>query len=461
MTDSNFLGVNVETWILGAAIVLLVGIAHVGLGWWSRRRMRKAQSHPPAAGRSARLRYWIARGLSDAMPPVAFMLWLYGLSQACAMLLADLPESHWTARGLTAIASLRGLGALAGLAWLLARVAHTLEAMLASFANRTGSRWGEVLLPFAGKSLRFVLPMLALIIGTPALAFSDDAKQVIANLASLAFIGTAGLILVQLVEAMAQLVLRRYRIDVADNREARGVYTQVTVLKKIVIGVIAVLAIASMLMVFQPVRQLGTAMIASAGVAGIVIGFAAQKSLGTMLAGLQIAVTQPIRIDDVVIVEGEWGRIEEITLTYVVVRIWDLRRLIVPITYFIEQPFQNWTRASADILGAVFLHVDYAVPVNAVRQALTRILEASPNWDRKVNVLQVTDATERTLELRALASASDASKSWDLRCEVREKLVAFIQENYPRSLPRLRATLEAAPRAAHAGQRQAEPTDGI
>jgi small-conductance mechanosensitive channel len=223
-------------------------------------------------------------------------------------------------------------------------------------------------------------------------------------------------------------------------------YTQVMVLKKIAVGAIALFAIASMLMVFQSVRQFGTAIIASAGVAGIVIGFAAQKSLGTLLAGFQIAMTQPIRIDDVVIVEGEWGNIEEITLTYVVVRIWDLRRLIVPITYFIEKPFQNWTRTSADILGTILLQVDYGVPVDAVRQELTRILEASPNWDRKVNVLQVTDAKERTLELRALASSSDAGKSWDLRCEVREKLVAFIQKNYPDSLPRLRATLERVPR---------------
>jgi small-conductance mechanosensitive channel len=255
---------------------------------------------------------------------------------------------------------------------------------------------------------------------------------------------------VQFVDAMAQLVLSRYSLNVADNREARGVYTQVMVLKKIAVGVIAVFAIASMLMVFQSVRQLGTAMIASAGVAGIVIGFAAQKSLGTLLAGFQIAMTQPIRIDDVVIVEGEWGRIEEITLTYVVVCIWDLRRLVVPITYFIEKPFQNWTRTSAEILGSVFLQVDYGVPVDAVRQELTRILESSSNWDRKVNVLQVTDAKERTLELRALASSSDASKSWDLRCEMREKLVAFIQKNYPGSLPRLRTTFERVPRSEHA-----------
>jgi small-conductance mechanosensitive channel len=447
MPDWNavFLGVDLRTWLTGGAIVLLVAIAHLGLSWWTRRRARKHQDQAPAPGESPKVRYWIARGLSDAVPPIAFLLWLHGLLFASTMLLSDFPEDAWAARGIAALEWLRGVGTLAGLAWLLARVARTLEALLRSLASRTEASWDDVLLPFAGRALRLILPMLALILGTPALAVSEGAKQVIQNGVSMLLIGTIAFILVQFVNAMATLLLQRYRLDVADNREARGVYTQVTVLKKIAIGVIALFAIASMLMVFQSVRQFGTAMIASAGVAGIIIGFAAQKSLGTLLAGFQIAMTQPIRIDDVVIVEGEWGRIEEITLTYVVVRIWDLRRLVLPINYFIEKPFQNWTRTSSDILGTVFLQVDYAVPVDAVREEFTRILEASPNWDRKVNVLQVTDAKERTLELRALASSSDASKSWDLRCEVREKLVAFIQANYPDSLPRVRAVLENAP----------------
>jgi small-conductance mechanosensitive channel len=200
-----------------------------------------------------------------------------------------------------------------------------------------------------------------------------------------------------------------------------------------------------MLMVFDSVRQFGASILASAGIAGIVVGFAAQKSIATLLAGFQIALTQPIRVDDVVIVENEWGRIEDITLTYVVVRIWDLRRLVVPITYFIEQPFQNWTRSSADILGTVFLHVDYSMPLDALRAELTRILTASPYWDGKVNVLQVTEAREQTLQIRALASAADASLAWDLRCEIRERLVSFVQRNYPESLPRLR--FDAAPSA--------------
>jgi small-conductance mechanosensitive channel len=331
-----------------------------------------------------------------------------------------------------------------GLAWLLHRIARTVDALLRVIASRTEAKWDDVLMPFAGRALRLVLPMIALILGAPALRVAPEIKQLIQNFVSMLLVATIAVVLVQFVKAMEQLVLQHYRIDVADNRKARSVYTQVTVLRKIATSVIVLFAIAAMLMVFQPVRQLGTAMLASAGLAGIVIGFAAQKSLGTLLAGLQIALTQPLRIDDVVIVEGEWGRIEEITLTYVVVKIWDLRRLVIPINYFVEKPFQNWTRTSAEILGTVFLHVDYTVPVDAVRQELTRILDASDLWDRKVNVLQVTDVKNTTLELRALASAADAGKAWDLRCEVREKLVTFLQKNYPDSLPRVRAVLDKA-----------------
>lgn len=444
----TLLGAELRTWIMGGVVVLLVAIAHTALGWWTRRRTRLHKDAPLAPGESANARYWIARGLSDAVPPLALLLWLHGLVFAVSALLADYPDSTWIGRAQQAVGWLRGLGTLLGLAWLLARVARTIEALLRSFASRSEVGWDDVLLPVAGRALRLILPMMALILGTPALAVTDDAQQVIQNSVSLLLIGMVSFILIQFVNAMAQLVLRRYSLDVADNRRARGVYTQVTVLRKMAVAIVALIAIASMLMVFQPVRQLGTAMIASAGVAGIVIGFAAQKSLGTLLAGLQIALTQPIRIDDVVIVEGEWGRIEEITLTYVVVRIWDLRRLVVPITYFIEKPFQNWTRISADILGTVYMHVDYTVPVAALRAELTRILEASPHWDRKVNVLQVTDLKERTVELRALASAKDAGTAWDLRCEVREKLVAFVQANYPESLPRLRAVVSQAPATA-------------
>jgi small-conductance mechanosensitive channel len=447
MLESTFLGIEGRTWMVGGAVVALVAIAHVALHAWAKYRDRREHEASSAANERTGLRRWLARGLRDALPPIAALVWLHAICVVGTMLLSELPASTWTSRGVIALDGVRGFGTLLLLAWLLARVARTLQALLKTFAEHSDADWDDVMLPFAGRALRLILPLLALILGTPALAMSDDAQALVQNGISLALIATVGFVLMQFVDAMAQLVLRRYTLDVADNRRARGVYTQVMVLKKIAVAIIGVIAIASMLMVFQPVRQLGTAMIASAGVAGIVIGFAAQKSLATLLAGFQIAMTQPIRIDDVVIVEGEWGRIEEITLTYVVVRIWDLRRLVIPITYFIEKPFQNWTRTSADILGTVFLQVDYTVPVDAVRAELTRILEASSNWDRKVNVLQVTDSKEHTVELRALASSSDASKSWDLRCEVREKLIAFVQRNFPESLPRLRTRIEgmAAP----------------
>jgi hypothetical protein len=190
------------------------------------------------------------------------------------------------------------------------------------------------------------------------------------------------------------------------------------------------------------VRQFGVSLLASAGLAGVILGFAAQKSLTTLLAGIQIAISQPIRLDDVVIVEGEWGRIEEITLTYVVVRIWDQRRLIVPITHFLDNSFQNWTRTSAEILGTVYFHADYTVPMDKLRKHLKQVLENSPLWDGRVWGLIVTDAKEQTVELRALVSAENASKAWDLRCHVREEMITYLQQHYPDSLPRVRVSKE-------------------
>ena len=196
-------------------------------------------------------------------------------------------------------------------------------------------------------------------------------------------------------------------------------------------------AAALILMKFPSIQHLGTSLLASAGLAGLAAGIAARPMLSNLIAGMQLALTEPIRIDDAVLVEGEFGNIEEITTTYVVVRIWDQRRMVLPLAYFIEHPFQNWTLNSADLLGTVLVHVDYTVPVEEVRQELQRILEATPLWDRRVWNLQVTDATDSSVELRAMMSASGAGRLWDLRVHVREKLIAFLQ-TYPQSLPRVR-----------------------
>lgn len=294
------------------------------------------------------------------------------------------------------------------------------------------------------RPLQWIVILLVIRLVLPV-GLSGEYLAVAKHAFSLFFIGLVSLLLVKTVYILDEYVVSRFDVDIKDNLRARKIRTQLNVLKRIVTILVCILALGTMLMTFEKVRQLGTTILASAGIIGIVVGIAAQRTIGTFIAGLQIAFTQPIRIDDVVIVENEWGRIEEITLTYVVVKIWDLRRLIVPITYFIEKPFQNWTRVTADLLGTVYVYVDYTVPVEAVRVELQKILKDSELWDGKVCVLQVTNASEHTLELRALMSTPDASTAWSLRCHVREKIVEFIQKNYPESLPKLRASLKQLP----------------
>jgi small-conductance mechanosensitive channel len=257
----------------------------------------------------------------------------------------------------------------------------------------------------------------------------------------IAVVGVAWLI-IRIVRVMEDRVLARHDLFVKDNLQARKVHTQMKIVRRILVFVISIVALGVALMQYDSFRELGTGILASAGIAGLVVGLAAQKSISNLLAGLQIAITQPIRLDDVVIVEGEWGRIEEITLTYVVVRIWDLRRLVLPISYFIEKPFQNWTRVSADLLGTIYFYMDYGVPVDEIRAELLRILEASEHWDGKVHGVVVTNLTEKSMEVRALIRAEDSGKAWDLRCEVREKMMSYLQKNYPKALPRLRGELE-------------------
>lgn len=243
------------------------------------------------------------------------------------------------------------------------------------------------------------------------------------------------------IKVIKKLLLKKYNIDESDNLKSRKVLTQFNILQNVIIFMVVLFAIGAVLMSIDGIKRIGISIFASAGIAGLIIGLAAQKAIGAVLAGIQIAITQPIRIDDVVIAEKEWGWIEEITLTYVVVRIWDQRRLILPSTYFIENPFQNWTRVSADILGTVFLYTDYKVPFNALREETTRLLNETSLWDGRVNVLQVTDAKENTVEVRVLVSAKDSPTAWDLRVYLREKLIEFIQKKYPESLPRTRINI--------------------
>jgi len=317
--------------------------------------------------------------------------------------------------------------------------------LLKRVANRTTTSLDNKFIGRIRGAFRLLLPLLALsfVMSVYAMPFPDKIVAGLQSLTRILYIVSFAWILLGLLNYLQDLFLRRYSMDVEDNLQARRMHTQVNLFKKISAIIIVVLATAAILLQFDKLRHIGTGILASAGIAGIVIGLAAQKTIANLLAGLQLAITQPLRLDDVVVVENEWGRIEEMTLTYVTVRIWDQRRLILPISYFIENPFQNWTRKSADILGIVYLYVDYDAPVAAVREHLHTILKESQHWDGKVARLQVTDTTEKTLQLRALMSASDSGSAWELRCEVREKLIEFMKTKYPDSLPRFRASLRS------------------
>ncbi|TBR30737.1 MAG: mechanosensitive ion channel, partial [Reyranella sp.] len=231
----------------------------------------------------------------------------------------------------------------------------------------------------------------------------------------------------------------RADIDLSGDPLGRKHLTQVRVLRRVAATLVILVTVAAALMTFDSVKQYGVSLIASAGAAGLVVGLAARPLLTNLFAGIQIAITQPIRIGDAVIVEGEWGWVEEITGTYVVIKIWDWRRLVVPLSYFLERPFQNWTRQTTDLIGSVLLWVDYTVPVARIRAKLEEIVKTSELWDGQVVNLQVVDSSERAVQLRCLVSARTSPEAWDLRCEVREKLIAFLQDAYPGALPKQRA----------------------
>lgn len=337
-------------------------------------------------------------------------------------------------------AALAALGAL-GVALLAGLVVHWIAfRLLRRVAARTATEVDDAVVRFGPRPLRLLLPLLLVYLLLPAVRpdLPGGLARWLEILLGVALPLLFGWVLVAAVQVAESVALSRLDLQARDNLAARKMYTQVRILKRIALVVVVVVTLGVLLMSYERLRQIGTGLLASAGIAGIIVGFAAQKALGNLLAGFQIATTQPIRIDDVVIVEGEWGRVEEVTLTYVVVRIWDLRRLVVPISYFIETPFENWTRTSANLLGTVVLHVDYTVPVAAVREELHRILQASGLWDGEVWNLQVVGAGERTVELRALMSAPDSGTAWDLRCHVREKLLDYLQGEHPGALPRFR-----------------------
>ena len=313
--------------------------------------------------------------------------------------------------------------------------------------KRTAFRWDERLVGTVRAPARFFLALVVVGPLLELLRLSAPAQSVADQLRSTLLVIAVAWLATRFVRFVAETAQDTLASGVTDEGQLRGIRTQVVVLRRVASVIVVTVAAALVLTQFEVVRDVGMSLLASAGIAGIVLGLAAQKTISTLLAGIQLSITQPVRIGDTVIVEDEWGWIEEIHLTYVVVKVWDLRRLVVPIGRFLDQPFQNWTKVSPEILGTVELYADFAVPIDAVRAELKRLCESSAHWDKKACGLQVTGVSEHTVTLRALVSSADAGANWDLRCDVREGLVKFLQGlEGGRYLPRTRVDLpEPAP----------------
>ncbi|WP_222192325.1 mechanosensitive ion channel family protein [Modestobacter italicus] len=354
------------------------------------------------------------------------------LSAADDVVSGVLPDSTWALLLVVAGAAL--------VAWLLAVV---IGLVVSRFTGRSAavadlSRRGR-------RPLRLFLVLVAVTVVLDAAPGVGEWRDVVVRVLGLLLIAAVAWLIAVAAFVVEDLALARYDVDVVDNRHARRVRTQVSLIRRLTVAVIAVLAIAGMLLTFPSARAAGTSILASAGVLSVVAGLAAQTSLANVFAGMQLAFTDAIRVDDVVVIEEEWGRIEEITLTYVVVHVWDDRRLVLPSTYFTTTPFQNWTRKESAVLGSVEMDVDWTVPFDEMRGELDRLLEGDDLWDRRVKVLQVTDAVGALVRVRVLVSAKDGPTLFDLRCHVREGLVVWLQRTHPTGLPKVRNEGTAGP----------------
>lgn len=314
--------------------------------------------------------------------------------------------------------------------------------LLRRLARRKGALLDQSLVKRGQGPTRWVFPLLAVLAVLPGLPLPEKLMSALEHITGIGIIAAIAWLVILSSEITSDILAGRYRIDVADNLLARRIQTQFYMLHRIVVVLVSIVALSIMLMTFPAIKHIGMSLLASAGLAGLVVGLAMKGTLSNLIAGVQIAFAQPFRLEDTVVVEGQFGWIEEIGTMYVVVRIWDLRRLVLPLSYFLDHPFENWTRTSSDLLGYVYLNMDYSVSIEELRTELRRICESTKLWKGQVCALQASDATEHTVQIRALMDARNSSDAWDLRCYVREKLIEFLQQKHPGSLPHYRADLD-------------------
>ncbi|MDD4933662.1 MAG: mechanosensitive ion channel [Methylacidiphilaceae bacterium] len=424
---------------------LSAALALLALGWFLRWWINRWHGKPIPWRTPGEPEGWREGILSSLLPPVEVGLW--GTAVVMTILAASNYLRHFTGQGLPRLSIVVGVEAVWSLAfwWFLARF---VTIGLGWLRRKTGigrGEWAVVLFPRLARFSYFLAPAIGLIV-VESFPLHHFYRVLLHKVLAIYAITLVGLAAGQSVAVVGDWLLRRHPMRSSDptaDLRSRKLHTQVRVATRVLYFVIGLLTFSSVLMLFSEVRHLGASLLASAGIIGVIGGLAAQKTIGNIFAGMQIAWAQPVRLGDVVVVEGEWGTIEEITLTYVVVAVWNQIRLVLPITYLIEHPFQNWTRNASELLGIVHVYVDYTMPVEEMRKYLLEICRKNPLWDGRVAVTQVTHATERTMNVRLLVSAQDSSKAWDLRCAVREQMIAFVRERFPQCLPKIRAEWEA------------------
>ncbi|HEY0792551.1 MAG TPA: mechanosensitive ion channel family protein [Chthoniobacterales bacterium] len=436
--------------ILLLSFILATGC---GLAWLTRNFiLRLPGTSAPAPGDA---RYWRTGILFALRRAVTGFFIFTGAFFAWVPLLPHLGVALGGFPTFALAAQVAGLGYLATVLGFCLRVVRLVQNWFKGLAARPSPAWYFAALPVVGEALFYNVALCAFSTAVFLLQLPDPFREYGYQLASLAGIAVNTVLAVRTVLAVESMVVLRSSSLPYDAYKRRQVETRVKVLRRLLVFVFVVLGLGTLLMAYPPVRQFGAGLLTSAGVAGVIAGLAAQKSLSTLIAGFQLAITEPLRLNDEVIVEGEWGIIEEITLTYVVIRVWDQRRLVVPLTYFLEKPFQNWTRSSSDLLGVVFLYVDFLVPLDELRAETQRIVQGADLWDGRVFAFQVTEFKPDGIEIRILASAASAPQTFDLRCEVRRQILSFLQARYPQAFPRLRASL--GPERAPLGREGAVP----
>jgi small-conductance mechanosensitive channel len=427
-----FLQITPAKLALGLVSALIIRLLFQAVRYFLRKHSQRPRPDTPE-------RYWIDGLLKALRKAINLFSWVTAGLLFVSPLLPHLALAQNSQAPFQITSRLADIGYFLSLVVFVFWIVRLLDGWLTQLAKRQPRRWYQPTFPLLGQLIYYDFLLTGFHYFINLLDLPGGAAAVASKIVGIVSILVNTVMVIQMVRALEDIALVRTEMRHYDTYRYRGLQTRLRVLRQLTIFILVIICAAAILMNFDPVRQIGTGLLASAGVAGVIVGLAAQKSLSTIIAGLQIALTNPMKIDDVVVVDGEYGQIEEISLTYVVVRAWDQRRLILPITYFIDKSFQNWTRSSSELLGTVFLYVDYMVPIDEIRAAAQQIVTESAFWDERAFGVQVTDWKTDSIEVRVLVSADSAGKLFDFRCEVREKLLGYLQQREPMVFPRVRS----------------------